>query len=157
MRQEIWYQTGLNFGSSVQLLYQMDHPLHNATTIETTLFFFFFNGQHAQGSHPGLDKTTLKHVGSKLFKTTCCRTEKKPTICMKQSAKRPTSFIQSQRRTVFSGDLTGRDAKWIWRGSHGCCVISICCSSVTSETRATWEKVVVGVFQVSFDLSTTHP
>lgn len=62
---------------------------------------------------------------------------KKNPICMKQSAKRPTSFIQSQR-TVFSGDFTHQDAKWIWRGSHGCYVIGICCLSIMPETCASW-------------------
>lgn len=58
----------------------------------------------------------------------------------KQSVKCPTSFIQSERRTAFSGDLTCQAVKWTWTGSHDSCVSATCCLQITSEGWETWES-----------------
>lgn len=119
------------FGSSVQLLSQLNLllPIKNKS--------FCKKGQHAQA------KTTFK-LGQNIFQSMSAQTSTtQPAIGLKkhnlhgainQSANHPASFIQSKRRTVFSGDfLTCQDAKWTRTGSHESCVIGVCCLLVMIE------------------------
>lgn len=78
--------------------------------------------------------------------STHSRTGKSQSAWSNQPANHPTSFVQSERRTVFSGDIT----KWTWTESHESCVNDIRCLPIMSEGCVIRKRLSTGVFQVIY-------
>lgn len=72
--------------------------------------------------------------------STCDQAQQSQSAWSNQSANHPTSFIQSERRTVFSGDYLPGCQMDLDRKPWQLCDIGICCPPIMSEGCVIWER-----------------